>query len=225
MTRLRTRATKPPGVSRHAALLPVLALLLMAALTACGSASADDGGVATLSDGETADTTSEEEVPTDPQERALAFAECMRENGVPDFPDPEFDEEGNPQFKIERRGAAPAPTGSPGDGPAVEGPDPAMQQAFEACEHLNPRPELSVEEQQEMQDQALAFAQCMRDHGIDFPDPKFTDDGGMLQQFGEGQINPDDPNFQQAQEACGEELGGDGPRFGGGPDGEEGDDA
>ena len=206
MNRSRDRATKAPGVSRHAALLPVLALLLLAALTACGSASADGGGVATLSDGETADTTSEEEAPTDPQERALAFAECMRENGVPDFPDPEFDEEGNPQFKIERRVEAPSDgaTDAPGGEKGFEA-DPGMQQAMEACEHLSPLGEMSEEDVQAMQDAAFEYAQCMRDNGVDMPDPQFYG-GGMTQQ-GPRNINPDDPTFQAAQEACEHILG------------------
>ncbi len=207
MTRLRIPAPKPPGVSRHAALLPVLALLLLAALSGCGSASADEDGVATLSDAETADTTSDDDVPTDPQERALAFAECMRDNGVPDFPDPEFDEEGNPQFKVERR--VEAPSGGSTDAPAGEKgfeADPGMQQAMEACEHLSPRAEMSEEDRQAMQDAALEYAQCMRDHGVDMPDPQFNGDGGMLQQGPRG-INPDDPTFQAAQEACEDILG------------------
>ena len=34
-----------------------------------------------------------------------------------------------------------------------------------------------AEARQEMQDAALAFARCMRQHGVDMPDPTFTDNG------------------------------------------------
>jgi hypothetical protein len=51
----------------------------------------------------------------------------------------------------------------------------------------------------------LAFAECMREHGIDFPDPQF--DGGAVMVGGPG-IDPEDPEFQAAQEACGELLPG-----------------
>ena len=37
----------------------------------------------------------------------------------------------------------------------------------------------SPEEQEKAKEQALAFAKCMREHGIDMPDPQFTDNGGI----------------------------------------------
>lgn len=61
---------------------------------------------------------------------------------------------------------------------------------------------------QEMQDAALAFARCMREHGVDMPDPTFKDDGGKggfaIQQSGPAGsgVGPDNPSFQAAQKAC-----------------------
>ena len=47
----------------------------------------------------------------------------------------------------------------------------------------------------------LEFSECMRDHGIDMPDPQFEGEGG-----GGGMIemtaDPDNEGFQEAQEAC-----------------------
>jgi len=211
MTRLRTPATAPQG-RRRAVLVPVLGLLLAVTLAACGSGGGEEDGVATLAQGENGAADGEEEVPTDPAERALAFAECMRENGVPDFPDPELDADGNPLFKLERRadsGSAGSEQAPDGEGPAkpeVMEPDGAMQQAMEACADLSPRGEISPEDQAAMEDAMLEFAQCMRDHGIDMPDPDFSGDGAVMQEFG-GSINPDDPRFQEAQEACQGTLG------------------
>ena len=37
----------------------------------------------------------------------------------------------------------------------------------------------SEEEQEKMQEQALEFSKCMREHGIDMPDPQFSEDGGV----------------------------------------------
>jgi hypothetical protein len=42
----------------------------------------------------------------------------------------------------------------------------------------------------------LAYARCMRQHGINIPDPK--PDGGI---HIEG-VNPDDPKFKAAEQAC-----------------------
>ncbi len=53
---------------------------------------------------------------------------------------------------------------------------------------------------------ALAFTKCMRDHGVDMPDPQKaqSSSGGAK---GPGVViavqgNPEDPSFQKAQEAC-----------------------
>jgi len=70
-----------------------------------------------------------------------------------------------------------------------------------------------------MQDQMLAFSQCMRDNGIDYPDPEFSDDGGVTIIGGPGEggegfaMEPSDPAFQAAQEACQEIFRGGGPGF------------
>ena len=50
----------------------------------------------------------------------------------------------------------------------------------------------------------LAFAQCMRQHGIDMPDPVFSSSGGgamVKQELGNG-IDPTSAQFQAAQKAC-----------------------
>lgn len=49
-------------------------------------------------------------------------------------------------------------------------------------------------------DQGVQFAQCMRDNGIDVPDP--DPNTGRIQIGGGGNINPNDPAFQAAIEAC-----------------------
>jgi hypothetical protein len=58
------------------------------------------------------------------QERFLEFARCMRENGVPNFPDPKFDQGGG--FLI--------------GGPGLNPNSPAVRKAREACEKLLPTP-------------------------------------------------------------------------------------
>jgi hypothetical protein len=57
-------------------------------------------------------------------------------------------------------------------------------------------------------DGALKFAKCMRDHGLDFPDPTRTGDGGILQR-GPGKEAPgggpgkgDGPAVEKAEKAC-----------------------
>jgi hypothetical protein len=124
--------------------------------------------------------------PSDSERQAqVKFAECMRENGI-DLPDP----------------------GTAGAGPVKIGGDATPEElraAEKACaefrKDIKP-PELSDAQKQEFKDAALANARCMREHGVDFPDPSFSEDGGAQIQLGKGGPRPEDPEFKAAQKAC-----------------------
>ncbi len=60
------------------------------------------------------------------KEAALENARCMRENGVPDFPDPSFDENGGAQVRISKE---------------LNPESAAFQKAIKACEKTMPQPE------------------------------------------------------------------------------------
>jgi hypothetical protein len=114
----------------------------------------------------------------------LDFARCMRENGV-DMPDPQF--EGG---KVTQR-------------MSKTNPD-TMRKAEAACAKYRDKvkaPEMSDSQKAEFKKAALANARCMREHGIDFPDPQFDTGGGAQIRLGKG-LNPDSPKFQAAQKAC-----------------------
>ena len=59
----------------------------------------------------------------------------------------------------------------------------------------------------------LAFAQCMREHGIDMPDPQFENGGRVMIGGGPGEDGEgrssirESDEFQAAEEACGDLLG------------------
>lgn len=54
-------------------------------------------------------------------------------------------------------------------------------------------------QQQQMQAKALAYARCMRSHGVsDYPDPTFTN-GGVTSSY---QGDPNSPTYKAAQQAC-----------------------
>ena len=66
-----------------------------------------------------------------------------------------------------------------------------------------------------MQETMLEFAACMREHGVDMPDPDLSGGGGrMLFRAGADGVDPQSPTFQKAQEACQEILE---EAFGAGP--------
>lgn len=196
--------------------LTTLALAAVAGLMLAACGGSDSPEVANLGNTTAAQEDGSTTEETDSEEAILGFTRCMRENGV-DLPDPEFSEdgEGGPRFQI-----------GPGGGGGFDPNDPDFQEAQEACrEHLEGiQGRFDPEDREAFQDAALEFARCMRDHGIDFPDPEFSEGpgggGGML--FGGDGVDPSDPDFQAAQEECQqvfEDLGIGPP--GGGPGGDE----
>lgn len=180
----------------------VLALALALALGACGSSSGSDPG--SSSDPGSGGSGGSGGGPAGADEAALAFAECMRDEGVEDFPDPEVSDDG----RVRITGG-----GDPDD--------PTVQAAQEACQPLleeggsfaPPDPEAAAA----MEEQVLAFAECMREQGIDFPDPE-VDGGRVMMRPGAG-VDPESPEFADAQEACEDELPDGGPGGPGGPGG------
>ena len=70
----------------------------------------------------------------------------------------------------------------------------------------------SEEEQARMREQALEFSKCMREHGVDMPDPQFGENGEVTVSVGSeaapGGPAPDDDEFQAAAEECGGPGGG-----------------
>jgi hypothetical protein len=170
---------------RLAALVGVLALMLVVA--ACGGGGNQNDGVASLSGSNKATTTTAAPLSKqDAQQAALAFARCMRQHGI-DMPDPQFSGD-----KI---------TQGLNAGPGSKGPDdPKFKAAQQACNKYLPNGGQPIKPDPQQQQQMLAFARCMRQHGIDMPDP--DPNGGAIIINGDKGVGPDDPKFKAAQQAC-----------------------
>jgi len=153
-----------------AAVAAVALLGILVVVTACGSSSSDKTAPA-----------------ADPQQAALAYAQCIRDNGVPEFPDPDASGEFS-GLSHEQQG------------------NPAFQAAQQACRTLAPGGEHENFGDPAFVKQALAFAQCMRANGVpDFPDP---DAQGRFR--GAGHELQGDPKFQAAMATCRPKLPGGG---------------
>jgi hypothetical protein len=167
------------------ALVGVLALTL--AVAACGGGNQNDG-VASLSGANKPTTTTAAGPPSkqDARQAALAFARCMRQHGI-DMPDPQFS--GN-KITQELKG-----------GPGSKGPDdPAFKAAQQACSKYLPNGGQALRPDPQQQQQMLAFARCMRQHGIDMPDP--DPNGGGIVIGPKTGVRPDDQKFKAAEQAC-----------------------
>ncbi|ONI87146.1 hypothetical protein ALI22I_22040 [Saccharothrix sp. ALI-22-I] len=117
------------------------------------------------------------------EDRSRRFAGCMRDNGV-DMPDPD-----------------------PGGGKLgglgkADRTDPDFEEARDACREFLPGGGDLSKLDPEMLDQLREFTQCMRDNGIDMPDP--DPNGGKL--GGLGNVDRDSPAFQTAMKACQDKL-------------------
>lgn len=114
-----------------------------------------------------------EEVPADPHQIALKYAQCMRDNGV-DVPDPQ--------------------PGGEGSSKALQGDDDKVRKALDACSRYAQSKELDRNDPEE-KDKRAKQLQCLRDHGIKAEDA--PGDGGL------GVIDAADPKFEAAAKACG----------------------
>jgi hypothetical protein len=115
---------------------------------------------------------------------AVSFATCMRSHGVPAFPDSPYEQK---QMLSSSQGQAPA-----------------VQSAVAACSHLLPHggQSQSPAHTQGQIGAMLAFARCLRGHGIArFPDPTRTGDltHQMLDTAG---IDVHQPAVVHAADAC-----------------------
>jgi hypothetical protein len=123
----------------------------------------------------------------DQRQAALAYAQCMRDNGVPDFADP------GPDGRFPERSHQ-------------EQDDSKFRAATEKCIALAPGGTHEKFGDPVFVEQMRAFAQCMRDNGLpDFPDP---DADGRLRGAGHEQRN--DPTYRAANDKCRDKLPGGG---------------
>ncbi|MCR6484236.1 hypothetical protein M8542_15545 [Amycolatopsis sp. OK19-0408] len=117
------------------------------------------------------------------EDKMRDFAKCMREHGV-DMPDPK-------------------PAGD-GGGMAItldgDGADKGkIDTAQKACKHLMPNGGEMKPPSAEELDKMRKDAKCMRDHGIDMPDPD-PSGKGMTRA---GSVGDDPKKFEEAAKACG----------------------
>jgi hypothetical protein len=140
-------------MSRRRRPLAALALIAMVpSISACGSSAPAPSG----SGGNNAAANAQ---------NAVKFAECMRSNGVSQFPDP------GASGKLTIDGVV--------NGSSLDPSAPAFKQAISACKDLEPPGFMGQKATPQQMNARLKFAQCMRDNGVkDFPDP--TPNGPLI---------------------------------------------
>ena len=138
------------------------------------------------------------------EQSALAFSRCMRAHGITGFPDP--DSQGNLALP------------KSGPGTKFDPKSPQFKAANNACKSLMPGGSMDPAQQAAARAQALKYAECMRAHGIpDFPDPNNQGNFDFAVPKGSGSgLDPHNPRFQAANQACQRGNGGPVSTSGGG---------
>ena len=118
------------------------------------------------------------------QEAALTYAQCVRDHGYAEFPDPDAD--GGFKFLIEPGGA------------------PRFKAATEACRDLAPEGMRDEGVTPEQLDALIKLSQCVRENGVpEFPDPRPQ---GNFDLSSSG-IKPGDTRLETAMATCRAESG------------------
>jgi hypothetical protein len=126
-----------------------------------------------------------------PRDQAVKFAECMRANGAREFPDPDA------SGTLTIDGIA--------NGSSLDTSSAGFKQAIDACKDLQPPGFMGHKRTAQEQENALEFAQCIRDNGVkDFPDP--TEDGPLIDTSripsAAGRGGRSIPALREAMETC-----------------------
>lgn len=141
---------------RHPGAVGVALALALAgvAFVAAGCGGGSPSGVASVASSTAATTTAAGQN----GDALVAFARCMRSNGVASFPDPQNVGGKALKLQIHRLGTS----------------DAHFQAAQRACNHLLPNggPQDTTQDSSTHLAGELSFAKCMRSHGVsNFPDP------------------------------------------------------
>jgi hypothetical protein len=122
-------------------------------------------------------------------QKAVSYAKCMRSHGVPSFPDP--DSQGHfPPLQVGRDGVS----------------QQTVSSAEQACQKLRPAGGTGGAQQQQAKlADGLAFARCMRAHGVpNFPDPSASNGGIGYDLSG---VDTHSPQYQTANRTCQSQSG------------------
>lgn len=165
-----------PTISRRLILRALPALILLPVAAGCGSVHP------------TTSTTNSAASQDPGVAAAFAYAKCLREHGLPNTPDPQVSTTaggGSVHIAVQ----------------AVAGNSPHFKAAQKACRGILPAPG-SAQHGGPSGKVLLAFAKCLRSHGLSgFPDP--NRDGRITQQMiSAAGFSPQSVAFQRAATAC-----------------------
>jgi hypothetical protein len=165
---------------------PVLAVLsVLAAGTMLAGCSPDPKSTDASDDSQGSSNSS-----SDSSNSAVAYSQCMRDNGVSNYPDPKEDDQGRVQLTV--------PEG-------IDQNSPTFKSAQSACQSKLVQGDMGAAANSRSFDATkdAAWAKCIRKNGMpDFQDPKVDGSTIIIDADAAGISGQDDPNFAKATSAC-----------------------
>lgn len=173
----RSQLKEAPGRQSLVARKAILTAVVLTVLALAGACSSSDSGGSSDSSGSGGSSPAASSTQS---ASAVAYAECMRKNGVANFPDPDP----NGRIRVTTGGQN-----------GLNPNSPEYKAASQKCESLRPAGMGSSNGQASQQ--ALKYAECMRKNGVpDFPDPS---NGGMIKV---NKKDLDSPDYDKAAQKC-----------------------
>ena len=159
-------------MKRSLSLLMVMISLLL--VSACFNLDQSNAGVAQINDSnlESLKVETKGDSQLTNEEKATQFVECMRELGFKDLQDPVLNADGSINW-----GPIKATLGQ------FKEKDFKLRKAYDTClpllqDFTNTKSE-SAEDLEEHKDKLLEYAKCLREKGLNVPDPDFSDRANM----------------------------------------------
>lgn len=135
------------------------------------------------------------------EEILTGFATCMREQGF-NIPDPELNADGTVNFQKMRETIVQDPKFDPSSTKLRE----SFRECFPLLREATFVQQREAEDPIEIQDNLLAFAQCLRDEGFDVPDPDFSQGSRQAMRPLIQSLQGSDSKIQEAVLSCRETV-------------------
>ncbi len=178
------------GATGRRSAIPVMwtaATAALVAILAAGCGASNGPGVARSRSNTTIATSTSRYSSSKEMTQALDYTRCMRNHGVPVFPEPTTYPGGGVAYQFAARGSRDLDRNSP-----------AFEAAEEACRSLSLGGEQPPAASAQKLAAELTWAACMRSHGLPgFPDPNAQG------AFDSSRFDDSSPLFQAASKACG----------------------
>ena len=175
-------------------LLLLVVLISLLLVTACFNSNQSNGGVAQINDSnqESLKVETKDDTGFTNEEKATQFVECMREHGFKDVKDPALNADGSINWEPIKESFG-----------QLDRKNVKLRKAYDDClsliQDITKTKSDSAENMEDLEDKLLEYAKCLREKGLNVPDPDFSERANMkdfLSDLGNS------PKVQRIEDEC-----------------------